>query len=126
MLIVDDEKMFLFFVKKVLEGGGLTVDISDNLKGALKLIGENDYVVVIADIRLTGSDGEEGVEILRQVRDVSPRTKVIIITADGSQSFRTRAYSSGAYLFFEKPVPTSLLKGAINGCMEEHDGVVRI
>ena len=69
------------------------------------------YSVVVTDLRLTGADSEEGLDILRLARDSGGETEVIVVTGYGSPSSMTKAYQLGAAYYFEKPVrPARLLE----------------
>ncbi len=113
VLIVDDEIAILQAFKKLIERPGIEVDTADCLGESMSLLGENSYQVVIADIRLTGVRAEEGLEILHHVKNKSPDTTVIIVTAHGSPDIMKKAYFLGADFYFEKPVSFKVLNDAM-------------
>jgi len=113
VLVVDDEATILIAFKKLLESPELEVDITETLEDAQELLNRRSYQAVIADLRLSGIAGEEGLEIIRYVKERDPETQIILITAYGNQDVMKRAYSLGASFYFEKPVSTNVIKDAL-------------
>ena len=115
VLVIDDEVTFLLAVKKVLGRAGLQVDTASTAGEAEELLERQAYDSVIADIRLSGSDSEEGLAIAGTVKRRRPSTKVILITAYGSPETEDRIAELGVDSYFEKPVPVELLRDALKG-----------
>jgi ferredoxin len=113
ILVVDDEEAFLCAVRKVLAGPELEVDTADAREDALGLLEKNRYTAVVADLRLTGSVGEEGLDIARFVHENLPDTTVMLITAYGSEEVRQKAGIYGVEYYFEKPVSIDMLRKAL-------------
>lgn len=113
VLVVDDEATILIAFKKLLESPELEVDIAETLEDAQELLNTRSYQAVIADLRLSGIAGEEGLEIIRYVKERDPETQIILITAYGNQDVMKRACSLGASFYFEKPVSTNVIKDAL-------------
>jgi DNA-binding NtrC family response regulator len=110
ILVVDDETAFLLGIKKVLGSTGAQTDIVETIEEAEKLILQNPYDILITDLRLTGVLGEEGLEIIRFVKENSPRTQCVLVTGFGSPEIRDKAKEQGVEYYFEKPVmPSQLL-----------------
>jgi DNA-binding NtrC family response regulator len=104
ILIVDDEQTILFALSRLLEKGGNTVVTADCIEDARAALLEHSFDLVIADVRLSGMNAREGLELLSYVREASPRTMVIIMTAFGSDDIREDAYRRGALHYYEKPI----------------------
>src|SRR5215212_2538352 len=83
MLIVDDEEAILFAMEEYFTTRGYQVSCARELEEAQALLSFAQYDVVIADLRLTGINGAEGLELLSFVRACSPRTKILLLTAYG-------------------------------------------
>ena len=113
VLIVDDEPAILFAYRKLIEKEGLGVDISTCLETALSYIGSCRYLAVIADMRLTGSDNEDGLEFLRVLRLACPATRTIIATGNGSVEMEAAARALGVTYYFEKPVQPAVIMSAL-------------
>lgn len=113
ILFVDDKKALLFASQKLLSRNGVEVHTAETKEEALVLIDENEYDAVIADIRLTGVFGEEGIDILIYVKEHKPQTKVILITGYGGPETEKKAIALGADFYFEKPISHFVLKDAL-------------
>lgn len=104
ILIVDDEKSILFALEKYFEQHGFAVDTAADANEALELIERNPYALAIIDIHLSGqTDLAEGLDIAAQLRDSSPDTAVILMTALGTPETERRAAEIGAHSFLRKP-----------------------
>jgi DNA-binding NtrC family response regulator len=113
VLILDDEPAILFAYRKMIENEGMAVDISANLADAVSLISSRTYLAVVVDVRLTGTDNEDGLEFLRILRNVHPATKMILATGFGNNEIRENARRLGAEHYFEKPVQPSAIINAL-------------
>ena len=113
LLVVDDEVAFLIALRKLLTEPGIEVDTAETMEDSMGLLDRNSYDAVIADIRLTGVQRKEGIQILDHVKKTHKDTKVIMMTGFGSPDVMQEAYSLGADFYFEKPVSVSVLKGAL-------------
>ena len=113
LLIVDDEGIFLRALKKILQAPDVEVDIAETLGDARVLLRRHVYDVVIADLRLAGTKGQEGLDIVRTVKENRPGTKVILMTAYGDAEVRLKASFLGADLYLEKPVPIEVIRRSL-------------
>ncbi len=113
ILIVDDEELTLVALKRLLSGPMVQVDVSLTLEDAEDKIKTGGYKVVMADLRLTGVLGEEGLEIIKYAKENSPDTAVILVTGYGDPTIMQRAFSLGVAFYFEKPVKASVLMRAL-------------
>lgn len=113
VLIVDDETTILMAFKKLLQCPDIEVDTAETLEEAFSLLDRQEYAAVIADLRLSGFSGEEGLDIISHVKGQYPETHIILITAYGNQDVMKKAYNLGASYYFEKPVSTRIIKDAL-------------
>lgn len=113
VLVVDDETVISMAFKKLIQSPGVEVDIADTLEDVKTLLRENIYDVIIADLRLSGVSGREGLDIVHYVKERHPKTHVILITAYGNQEIMDKTYNLGAAFYFEKPVSGNMLKAAL-------------
>ncbi len=109
VLIVDDEPAILFAYRKLIEREGMIVDDCDSYDAALEFIRANRYFAVIADMRLVGSENNDGLEILRFIRREYPDTKVILSTGYGNSEIEQTVLALGATYYFEKPVMPAVI-----------------
>ncbi len=109
ILIVDDETTILFSLFHLFNRNNVTVITCNQMEEAEQALARYTFDLVIADIRLSGIEGIEGLELLSYIRRLHPETPVIIMTAYGSAEIRKAAYRRGAYYYFEKPVDINIL-----------------
>lgn len=103
ILIVDDEKSILFTLSHLLMIAGVEVHTCAEVAQAYAALADRDFDLVIADLRMSGVDGHEGLELLSHVKE-SYAAEVIIMTGFGSPEIEEEAYRRGAYRFLRKPV----------------------
>ncbi|MCP4215303.1 MAG: response regulator [bacterium] len=104
LLIVDDDKTVLYAYKRLFQFAGVKVDTARSLKNAFSLMEKNDYRAMVTDLRLT-ENRNEGLEILQNMKNINPETKLILITAFGNYEVKEKAKEIGVDYYFEKPVP---------------------
>jgi DNA-binding response OmpR family regulator len=102
MLVLDDESVINFALKCYFEVHGFEVDVAAELDEALRLIGKTPYGVVIADLRLTGTNCEQGLEVIRAARAANTDAALILLTAYRSAEVDHRAIQAGADLLIQK------------------------
>lgn len=99
LLVVDDETDVVFSFRRLFEKD---YDILEAFSGdeAIRQVQAHDPDVVVMDVRMKGMDG---VEALRQIRQLSPRTVVILMTAYGTTQTTIEAMKLGAFDYILKP-----------------------
>lgn len=113
ILIVDDEPTILLTLSHLLGNKETTVITSSRIEEAEEALMRYTFDLVIADIRLSGMYGIEGLELLTYIKKISPSTEVIIMTAYGSEEIREDAYRRGAFYYYEKPIDIPHLVGKV-------------
>jgi DNA-binding response OmpR family regulator len=103
ILIVDDEELIVMAMRKYFQGLGYDVDAAHELEEAQALLANYEYGLVIADLRLTGIGGVEGLQIVADVRQRCPNTRVILLSAFGTPEIEEASFSRGADVFLQKP-----------------------
>jgi len=104
ILIVDDEPTILLTLSYALRSKDVDVITASRLEPAEEALKKHTFDLVIADIRMSGMLGEEGLELLTYIKRNWPGTKVIIMTAHGTDEIRQDAYDRGAVHYYQKPV----------------------
>ncbi|MBE3562721.1 MAG: response regulator [Hydrogenibacillus schlegelii] len=110
VLVIDDEKELELLAREVLEPEGIEVQAAETGLDGLELLKRNRYDVVLLDLNLPD---ENGLEILKQVRDKDLMTRIVIITAYGSIESAVQAMKSGANDYLAKPVSAENLKDVV-------------
>jgi DNA-binding response OmpR family regulator len=105
ILIVDDEEPIRFAMRQYFEVFDFDVDAAREVDEAEALLDHVRYDVVIADLRLSGTGGNEGLQIVRRARARCPGARIIVLTAYGSPEVEGEASRLGADCLMHKPVP---------------------
>ena len=101
VLVVDDEASNLASLEKIFQREGMRVFTADGAKSALELVRRHRVQVVLTDLMMPGTSGAE---LLRALKEVSPDTEVVLMTAYGTVETAVQAMRDGAYDFVEKPL----------------------
>lgn len=110
ILVVDDEKTILLSLAYALKADGVDVITCNKAEWAEKALQNYFFDLVITDVRLTKAGTEnEGMQILELTKKKHPNSKVIVMTAFGSDGVRDQARTLGADQYFDKPVDLELL-----------------
>lgn len=112
ILIVDDNKMNIKILKKMLEN--FNFEIEEVLSGqeCIDKVNEyNDYDIIFMDYMMPEMDGIETLHILKEIKDF--KSKVVMVTADTVEGSRERFIRSGFDEYIEKPVKMEVLKDVI-------------
>ena len=81
VLVVDDDEEFLLFVRAALERDGCRVSGATSAAEARRLLAQNRFHLVVADLRLPGASG---LDVLAEARRIDPLTVGIVVTGYGS------------------------------------------
>ena len=100
ILLVDDEIDFAETMVKRFRIRKMPIETAGSGAEALKLVDEQDFDVVILDVRMPGMGG---MEVLRQIRAKRPLTEVIMLTGHASLDAGMQGMSLGAYDYVLKP-----------------------
>jgi two-component system response regulator PilR (NtrC family) len=103
ILIVDDEELIVLAMRRYFEGLGYFVDSAHELEEAQALLAHRTYDLVIADLRLTGIGGVEGLQIVADVHQRCANTRVMLLSAFGTPEIERESYNRGADAFLHKP-----------------------
>jgi DNA-binding response OmpR family regulator len=112
VLVVDDEEVFVEMLAERLEARGLEVDKAFDGEEALEKIKSKDLDVVILDVLMPGKDG---IEVLREIKQLKPLTEVIMLTGHATVQTAIDGMKLGAYDYLLKPTETKDLLEKIQG-----------
>ena len=111
VLVVEDETILGESISVYMERHGLATALARSGEEALKLVEESGPDVAVMDVRLPGITG---VEALRKLRDLSPGTEVIMMTAHASVASAVEAMRLGAFDYLAKPVDLDELRVVVD------------
>ena len=116
ILVLDDEKGMRQFLEIMLEKEGYTVTLASNQDEALNYIGKNLYDLVISDLRLKEGNG---LNFIEKLKETSPSTFFIIITAYATLDTALKAIKLGAFDYILKPFKVDILRKRIKDALEK-------
>jgi len=116
-LIVDDEKNILNTIGICLESIGIEAVLCSKPQEVLQLLQKNRFDIAFIDLKMSPMDG---IEILSEIKQYSPDTTVVIMTAHGSIDSAVAAIKKGAYDYLQKPFDFEELKLFTRKVLEHH------
>jgi DNA-binding NtrC family response regulator len=107
VLVVDDERNILNTIGICLESIGIDATLCSKPQEVLLLLKEHIFDIAFVDLKMSPMDG---IEVLAEIKQYSPNTTVIIMTAHGSVDTAVAAIKKGAYDYLQKPFDFEELK----------------
>ncbi|WP_293672274.1 sigma-54 dependent transcriptional regulator [uncultured Parabacteroides sp.] len=120
ILIVDDNEDILFTLKMLLRPRVESITTCSDPKEINRLVSRNQYDVVLLDMNFTADavSGKEGFYWLERIREISPGTVVILITAYSDTEKAVRAIKAGATDFIPKPWQNEKMLATVSTALE--------
>ncbi len=100
VLVIDDEPLMREFVRETLERAGYGVSVAEDGTSGLAEFSKNAYHVVVTDLKMGGMDG---MQVLERVKQDSPSTEIVMMTAYGTVETAVAAMKAGAADYIMKP-----------------------
>lgn len=116
VLIADDEKNFARVLKAELGREGHSTEVSSNGREALERLKEQEFDVLILDLKMPKLGG---MEVLKELRKWTLAPEVIILTGHGTIPTAVEAMKLGAYTYMMKPCKTAELNLLIRKAYEK-------
>lgn len=107
ILVIDDDIVFISYLKNVLEKEGYSVIVAYNGKRGLELIYELKPAIVFLDIMLPDTNGFSILQNIKKVK--KDRMFVAVMSANDCKENRVRSYNMGAFDFIPKPIDEEIL-----------------
>jgi len=118
VLVVDDEPLILRSLSRGLQGSSRDVTAVGSGEEALKEISSHSYEVCVLDLNLPGISG---MEVLEFIREKSPATKVIVITASLLDEESRRYLEENTLKIIHKPFDLTEIKGTLFHVLSSQD-----
>jgi DNA-binding NtrC family response regulator len=116
VLIVEDEAILSEAMRDYLGRHGFDPSVAGTAEDGLRSVRESEPDLVVLDYRLPGMDG---LQALREIRQMAPRAQVVMLTAHGSVKIAVDAMRAGAFDYLTKPVDLEEL-ALVLGKAREH------
>jgi CheY-like chemotaxis protein len=89
------------------------VSIAGSGSAAIESVRSGRYDLAFVDIHLPDANG---LDLMLQIRDLSPATKIVVLSSDGSSANRECAFARGAWQFIEKPFDLCEIAQVLGDC----------
>ena len=116
ILIVDDDTELRSNLKEILQDEGYTTEEAASGREAIVKASSEQFSIILLDLMMPGMDG---IETLAELRRISPKTKVIMITAFATVENAVNAIKKGASDYITKPFRIEELLAIIRRAIEE-------
>ena len=123
ILIVDDDPDILNACATMLRMRLYNIDTARNGYEAKQRLLERKYKIVLTDLKMPNISG---MDILKDVKEKSPETDVILFTAHGSINEAVEAMKLGAYDFIIKPIDINHMAIIVKRCIEKNSLIAQI
>lgn len=120
ILVIDDNEDILFTLKMLLRPLAESVTTCTSPKEINRLVSINKYNVILLDMNFTADavSGKEGFYWLDRIREISPQTVVIMITAYADTEKAVKAIKAGATDFIPKPWQNEKMLASVSAALE--------
>lgn len=115
VLVVDDEADIRDLMEMTLMKMGLRVQTAVGVKDAKDKLDNNDYSLVLTDMRMP--DGS-GLEVVQYIDELALDTPVAVITAFGNADQAVEALRAGAFDYLQKPITLSQLRSLVKSAVK--------
>ncbi len=124
VLMVDDEAKFRETTSRILQKRGFDTTMAGNGEEALSILKRIPHDVVVLDIRMPGMDGHEA---LAKIKELNPKTQVIMLTGHGDAGSAKQSLALRAFDYLNKPCDIDLLTSKIQDAWQavHHEAHVR-
>lgn len=100
LLVVDDEESIREFLEIMLKKEGYEITLAEDGAKAKEVLSKKSFDMIISDLQMPNMNG---IELLKFVKDSSPDTVFMMITAFGTTETAVEAMKMGAYDYITKP-----------------------
>ena len=114
VLIVDDSALTRRSLRQILETVGCKVVEAENGLDALERYFLDKPDVVMLDLVMRGM---YGLDVLHKIRELDPRARIVVVSADIQTSSQDLAGEAGAAAFINKPFDRSDILSALDAAL---------
>jgi len=113
VLFVEDNEVNRRVMGEMLRAGEIEMAEAEDGETGLRMVDENDYDLILMDLRMPGMDGLTAIRHIRARGDAKAQAPIIVITADAGASIEADCKAAGADGLLLKPVSMTALFNAI-------------
>lgn len=122
ILVVDDDADNLDLLKIILDKGNYDVVTASGGVEALREATNAFFGVILLDLRMPGMDGNQ---VLEKLKEESPQSLVMILSANGSDDNIKKACKADVFDFLEKPIDNNLLLHKVEKAFQHSDTLLK-
>lgn len=111
IMVLDDEPIVCKRLKPALEKQGYQVDAFTESAAAMEQVKQVDYDIIITDLKMKGIDG---MQLLGEVKQRSPKTEVVVITGFATMETAKESFHKGVFDFIAKPFKLSEIQEVVS------------
>jgi len=115
ILIVDDEPNMRLTLFDILTDEGYDVDLAEDGETAVRMCQEQQYDIILLDVRMPGING---VEAFRQIRQHNQQVRVIMMSAFVIDDLKKMALDEGAIAYLDKPLDVDTVIRLVDEALE--------
>jgi two-component system response regulator PilR (NtrC family) len=116
ILVVDDEKSMREILEIFLKSEGYGVSVAENGEKAIEAVKKDIFDLIITDMKMPKVGG---LELLKNVKQITPDTVVVIVTAFGTTESAVAAMKLGAYDYIQKPFQMDDIRLVVKNALEK-------
>lgn len=113
VLFIEDDAMNRRVVRDMLQVVGADMSEAEDAETGLRMIDDDNYNVVLMDLRMPGMDGMTAIQQIRSRFDTKSDLPIIVVTADTALDIREHCLAGGADDVILKPVSMKQLFAAM-------------
>jgi len=103
-MVIDDEPIVCKRLQSTFQKVGYAVETFTSSASALSRLHEAEFDIIVTDLKMEGADG---MQVLATAREISPQTRVIVITGFATMETAKESFHQGAFDFVAKPFKLS-------------------
>lgn len=116
ILVVEDEKTARENLEYILKKEGYEVITAESGEKAVAVMEQQDFDLVITDLRMKNIDG---MEVLERAKELRPEAEVIVVTAYATVESAVEAMKKGAYYYLAKPYQIDEVRILVQKALEK-------
>lgn len=121
VLVIDDDEGVVGALVDELKVDGLDAIGYSKPDLALQVFSQKPFPLVVTDLNMPGIDGAQ---LTKKMKEINPKTEVIVITGYGGKEATLRALRAGASDFLEKPLDLEILRKSVNRALQRFTGKI--
>ena len=123
ILIIEDEVAIRRVLKKIISEENDTYEVEDAEDGlaGMELIKNNDYDLILCDIKMPKMDG---VEVLERTQKIKPEIPILMISGHGDLDTAVHTMRMGAFDYISKPPDLNRLLNAVRNALDKKSLIV--